>query len=163
MLISTSKKNLRSLGKQGDTIVEVLIAVVVVSTVLVGAFTIANKSSQAVRMAQERSEAMKIAAGEVEHLMSSVPAGVGQCFNAAATPPGYVSALTVAIPALGSSGDVDGSYKSECKSGAGVTYSRFIDNDSPPSGTPKTYTVHVRWDGLNGTRQEVTYKYRAAN
>ena len=56
----------RALHQKGDTIVEVLIAVVVVSVVLVGAYTISNASLRQIRMAQERGEAQKLAVGMLE-------------------------------------------------------------------------------------------------
>lgn len=56
----------RNLNQAGDTIVEVLIAVVVVSVVLVGAYTISNASLRQIRMAQERGEAQKLATGILE-------------------------------------------------------------------------------------------------
>lgn len=63
----------RALHQKGDTIVEVLIAVVVVSVVLVGAYTISNASLRQIRMAQERGEAQKLAVGELEKITSCVP------------------------------------------------------------------------------------------
>ena len=60
------------LTQRGDTIVEVLIAIAVASAILGGSYTIANKSSQQIRGAQERTEASKIAAGAVENLASTI-------------------------------------------------------------------------------------------
>lgn len=50
----------------GDTIVEVLIAVVVIATALGIAYTVATRSLQTARQSQERSEALKIAEGQLE-------------------------------------------------------------------------------------------------
>ncbi len=63
------------LKQTGDTIVEVLIAVVVVSVVLVGAYTISNASLRQIRISQERGEAQKIAAGHLERLYGCVSSG----------------------------------------------------------------------------------------
>ncbi|MEI6480790.1 MAG: prepilin-type N-terminal cleavage/methylation domain-containing protein [Candidatus Saccharibacteria bacterium] len=68
MLIKTG-----TLNQAGDTIVEVLIAVVVVSVVLVGAYTISNASLRQIRMSQERTEAQKIAVGELEKFTKCDP------------------------------------------------------------------------------------------
>lgn len=57
-------KHLRN--QAGDTIVEVLIAVAVVSSVLVGAFIVTQKSVIAVRNSQEQSEMLQILQGQVE-------------------------------------------------------------------------------------------------
>lgn len=66
---------MQPLKQTGDTIVEVLIAVVVVSVVLVGAYTISNASLRQIRISQERGEAQKIAAGQLERLSGCVSSG----------------------------------------------------------------------------------------
>lgn len=53
-------------NQSGDTIVEVLIAVAVISSVLVGAFYISQKSTIAVRTSQEQSEMLQVLQGQVE-------------------------------------------------------------------------------------------------
>lgn len=62
------------LKQTGDTIVEVLIAVVVVSVILVGAYTISNVSMRQIRISQERGEAQKIASGQLEQIVGCTPA-----------------------------------------------------------------------------------------
>ena len=52
-------KRLRALSERGDTLVEVLIAIAVVSLILGGAFVTTNKNLQATREAQERGNAQK--------------------------------------------------------------------------------------------------------
>lgn len=54
--------------QKGDTIVEVLIAIAIISLILSLSYGLANRSSQATRMAQERSEALKIGEDQVESL-----------------------------------------------------------------------------------------------
>lgn len=58
------------LGKnnRGDTIVEVLLAIAVVSAVLAGAYVSANLSLGGARQAQERGEALKYVEGQLETL-----------------------------------------------------------------------------------------------
>jgi type II secretory pathway pseudopilin PulG len=56
----------KALSNKGDTIVEVLIAIAIVSSVLAGAFTVTQKSSQAVRSSQERAEMLQLLQGQVE-------------------------------------------------------------------------------------------------
>lgn len=55
---------------KGDTIVEVLIAMAVVSSVMAGAFTVSQKSTLAVRDSQERGEMLHILQGQVELVRS---------------------------------------------------------------------------------------------
>jgi type II secretory pathway pseudopilin PulG len=59
---------IRSLRQQGDTIVEVLISIAVVSLILGGAYVSTNRSLQATRDAQERGVAIKLAESQIEQL-----------------------------------------------------------------------------------------------
>lgn len=52
----------------GDTIIEVLIAVMVVGMAITISYAIANRSLRISRHAQERNEAAKLAAGQIEQL-----------------------------------------------------------------------------------------------
>lgn len=54
--------------ERGDTIVEVLIAIAVVSLVLGGAYVTTNRSLQTTRAAQERSIALKLAESQIERI-----------------------------------------------------------------------------------------------
>lgn len=56
------------LRTRGDTIVEVLLAIAVVSAVLAGAYVSANLSLGGARQAQERGEALKYIEGQIETL-----------------------------------------------------------------------------------------------
>lgn len=58
-------------SNRGDTIVEVLLALAVLGSVIVGAYSIATRSLNGVRVAQERSEATKIAEGQIESLKAN--------------------------------------------------------------------------------------------
>ncbi len=62
------KRLTQNINSVGDTIVEVLIAIAVVSLVLGGAFTSTRKSANATRTAQEQGEALKLAESQVEQI-----------------------------------------------------------------------------------------------
>jgi prepilin-type N-terminal cleavage/methylation domain-containing protein len=62
------RSSIRRLSSRGDTIVEVLIAIAIVSSVLAGAFTVSQKSTLAVRDSQERGEVLQILQGQVEQV-----------------------------------------------------------------------------------------------
>lgn len=72
--------------QRGDTIIEVLIATVVISLVLAGAFVVSRNSTTAVRNAQEDAQASKIIESQIERLRAfiidggSIPA-VGFCVD----------------------------------------------------------------------------------
>lgn len=57
---------LRKLAERGDTIVEVLISIAVISMILGGAYVTTNKSLQGTRAAQERSDALKLTESQLE-------------------------------------------------------------------------------------------------
>lgn len=67
-----------SRGQRGDTIVEVLIAVAVISLVLGGAYTATNRSLQSSRSAQEQSAAIKVVESQLEQLkgLADKPGGL---------------------------------------------------------------------------------------
>lgn len=60
------------LGQRGDTIVEVLVAIAVVSLILGGAFVTTNKSLMATRTSEEQSNAVKLTQGQIELLKSMI-------------------------------------------------------------------------------------------
>lgn len=57
---------IRKLTNKGDTIVEVMIALTVLMLIIGGGYSIATRSLNGVQVAQERSEATKIAEGQLE-------------------------------------------------------------------------------------------------
>jgi Tfp pilus assembly protein PilV len=61
----------RSRQQSGDTIVEVLIAIVVIATVLTGGFLLSRSSLKAVRASEERSQALNLLQGQVEALRTA--------------------------------------------------------------------------------------------
>lgn len=65
----------RQRAQAGDTIVEVLIAILVIASILTGAFVVSQQSSRNVRNAQEHSEALNILQGQIEQLRSVAPSG----------------------------------------------------------------------------------------
>jgi type II secretory pathway pseudopilin PulG len=56
--------------KDGDTIIEVLIAIAIISSLLVGAFTVMRHSGAAIRDSQEHAEMIQILQSQVEYVRS---------------------------------------------------------------------------------------------
>ena len=154
-------------NQRGDTIVEVLIAIAIVSVVLGGAYSISNKSSMQVRNAQEHAEAEKIAMGAVEELPSTVGRFSGTLGVSVPNPvplfcrDGENAALDVSgspvtsISALNAPGMTWGTALDSCYSQN--RYHTFIERSATD---PRTFTVHVRWDGVTGGQQNVELSYR---
>ncbi len=61
-------KTRTGMGQAGDTLVEVLIAILIVSLVLTGAYVTTNRSALGVRNAQEQAEALKLIQGQLEQV-----------------------------------------------------------------------------------------------
>jgi len=87
----------KPLLQRGDTIVEVLISLLVISAILVGAFVLSQTSSRNVRDSQEHAEALGLLQGQVELLRTAAGvegalSGIAQdsafCMNGQARPVG---------------------------------------------------------------------------
>ncbi len=137
-------KRIRS--QRGDTIMEVMIAVAVLSFILTASFVVSNKSSQATRQSVERSEAFKHSETKLEQLktfisQSATPAlpadGTSFCIKNDGTPtPAIVGdaknfATYDSNPAL-----------SDCKQDN--RYYSYVQR------TGNTFTVYTRWEAATG-------------
>lgn len=124
----------------GDTIVEVMIAIVVISTVLAGAFLVSRTSLKHVRDSEEHSQALKLIQGQVEQLR-----------DAAA----QVKKADVSWPAsFCMSPTVVASTDPSCISGL---YKMSITNVDPANNT---YQATAQWDSVNGGTSRVQLVYR---
>jgi len=85
------------LGARGDTVVEVLMSIAVISLVLSGAYVTANRSLQGARLAEERNNALKMAEAQVEQIKYMASLYPDRLFGAGA-PASYclVNSATVA-------------------------------------------------------------------
>ena len=84
-----------SLGRQaGDTIVEVLIAIAIISVVLGGAYVSTNRSLLATRAAQERVSALKLAESQMEQIKGLAASDPDQLFGGTAPSPFCISKAT---------------------------------------------------------------------
>jgi prepilin-type N-terminal cleavage/methylation domain-containing protein len=75
-------KRLLKLAQRGDTIVEVLVAIAVISLVMGGAFVMTNRSLQDSRSAQERVNATKLTESQIELLKNLVATNPTAVFGA---------------------------------------------------------------------------------
>lgn len=149
------RTHLRKAAGRGDTIVEVMIAMAVISSVLAGAFSVTQKSSQAVRSSQERSEMLQIVQGQLElvraeamtaqNMSNPIYSGTTFCINEATATVQPISDLS--------------NYPPACTGrGPGELYSvniRYISAE-------ESFRVEGTWDGLSGARNTVALSYRIA-
>ena len=83
--------------QRGDTLVEVLVAIAVVSLILGGAYVVTNKSLQATRAAQERGNALKIAESQVEQLKSVIASNPDSVFGGSAPAQFCISSTSTVV------------------------------------------------------------------
>lgn len=126
---------------RGDTLVEVLIAISIISAVLGGAYVSANRSSKAIRTAQERSEALKIAAEtQMERIKVAADNNSPDIFS-----PGDFCL----DPALNTSPPCSIVV-------GGVTYDTTVNHVAGSHD----FAVKVIWDSLSGGKNNVELYYR---
>lgn len=160
------------ISSRGDTIVEVMLAMAIISSVLGGAFWVSQKSSQAIRDAQERGEALQIMQAQVEAVRTlalketsgttgvySHASGTYFCVNpdpvTHENKPYYLSAAITTLPALNS--DNFNNYQAVgCQFGYDSRYNIAATYDS----STKVFTFTGRWDRISGGRDEVDLAYK---
>lgn len=152
----------RVVNQRGDTIVEVLIAMLVVATVLGGAYASAGHSLNNSRQSQERGEALKLVEGQVEKLRQLANTVNSSIFASPRDIFCIDSSNTVQVatePAITSlvqpvSSDNLNSYKAPCKNlGPGQFYNIAIERSSDPA-YPNQFTVYSRWERAGGNGRE---------
>ncbi len=140
-------KNFRRSTRQqaGDTIVEVLIAVAVISLVLAGAYASTNHNVRAMQDTQEHAQALQLAQTQVEFLRArGAPAGA--CYDNA----GNSTAVAACVF------NADGTLNPTAVEPA------FKLSISAPDAAG-VYAVSAQWDSLLGTNDNVTLYYRPAS
>lgn len=146
---------MRKLTQRGDTIVEVLISIAVVSLILGGAFVTTNRSQTGVRNSQEHGEALKLVGAQLEQLRADAAKAAPTVFAQAVPFCMYNDAAV----------STTGATAADCKqSSAGnptstePIYRLSIDRTSSNGGY--LFTVKADWDQISGGTAEETMVYR---
>lgn len=132
-------------NQRGDTIVEVLVSVAILSIVLGTAYVTSSHSLRTGTDAGSRNQAVGYAQDQVERIKSlargggTVPTDPRFCFN----PDGSVRSLS-------------GAERCEI---TGTPYFVVVEYDSAP--TRQVYTVTVRWESADGREDQMVLHYRA--
>jgi|KBSSwiStaDraftv2_1062776.scaffolds.fasta_scaffold266137_2 prepilin-type N-terminal cleavage/methylation domain-containing protein len=154
MFVST----ISSQGRQrGDTLVEVLIAIAVVTLVLGGAYVTTNRSLLATRSAQERGNALKNAESQIEQLKGLVASSSDTVF--AASVPFCIS----------SSGSIVSDSSPECTVGTNgsptttepafhLSITRDVVSDPNTFVLTETWTDVGGQGGASGDRLQLRYR-----
>lgn len=152
------------LNQVGDTIIEVLIALTVISLAIGVSYSVANRSLKSARQSQERLEALKLVEGQIEQLKAlSYTTDLGGVFSSTGTyclndgvktpnPP-------LTIPSLDSDNLSDDpsnppqTYHKDCVKGL---YHLTIATDGADE-----FTIVARWFSFgNLGKEEVNTKYK---
>lgn len=157
-------RTLRSMA--GDTIVEVLIAMAVASAVMGGAFVVVNHTLANSQQAQEHSETLAIAQGQIEQIkklagdpdhsdLLYMSVSRAHCFS----PTGVLTNLSPAITSLPS--PLESDYPVGCKGlGTAGYYRTAFLYTKGATKIQDLFKVHVDWPGATGGQDEVTLDYR---
>lgn len=151
-------------SSRGDTIVEILFALLVMTTLLVGAFVATTKTQASNRAAQERSEAVKLSESQLERLRGLVRAGSLTVVNDEAFcitddssvvkindpiadpfPNPFTEPLeTATLPYPAACGNIASRYNVALRRDA----------------ASQTYEILIRWDRIGGNRDQINMYYR---
>jgi type II secretory pathway pseudopilin PulG len=140
-------------AQTGDTIVEVLIAVAVISMILVAAYAITNHNTLAVEDTQEHSQALQLAQEQIEFLRTNgAPTGSNTCFSSSG------ASASGAACVVGSDGTPTTGQPA-------YNLSVTAPGGTPPSncqaGSPTAYTICAYWDSLlRGQKNNIALYYR---
>lgn len=139
-----------SKNRRGETIVEVLIAIAVVSSVMGIAYSIMNRNIQILRDNQERTEASKIAQSQLELLR----VGLASDNTTHIPTDGAAFCMLSSTASRGVSNPENfDTYGEECSNG--------LYHYSMKRNASDGYTVAVIWDALGGGRSQVVMAYKA--
>jgi type II secretory pathway pseudopilin PulG len=155
-------KYLRKLNQSGDTIVEVLIAIAVLTSVLGAAYSIMSLNMAKLRDNQERTEASKIAQSQIEALigisktdLSILPSGTSP-FCIEYSVPLSINSVSAGSPAADLNADDLDTHYADCTDSTGI-YKYAVQRLVSPTDS---YRVYVRWDSLGGGRSEVVFTHK---
>jgi prepilin-type N-terminal cleavage/methylation domain-containing protein len=158
--MSVGLGNKIKLHQRGDTIVEVLIAITIVSLILGGAYVTSHNSLDATLDAQEHLNALQLTQAQIELLRTSAMTGGT----------GPMSVFSMPIPFCINSSDQIQTTVSACTvngigtaspngNGPVMYYERFIAS-TPGSNGSYTFTAETSWPGVLNKTDEVQLIYR---
>lgn len=152
-------KVFNALNQRGDTIVEVLISIAVITSVLGGTFAIANRSQKTVQANHERDQAMLYANQQAEYIRKASSDERGDFItNVGSSSPFCMNGVLVSSIVK----STNPSYLAKCKYENLYMVSIVASQSTttfPPSGYD-TYTITVSWDSLVSNAQDkVTLTY----
>jgi len=150
----------RKLLQRGDTIIEVLIAMAVVSSVLAISYATMNRNLLTIQDSQERTQAAKLVQGQIESVRQAHNTGapvLSSHSKFCIAGDGTVKDLTGSSPtATVQAEPADWSTYANCSFGLSNLYHIAITTSDHAN-----YKFYIRWDRIgNGTRDEIIMVYK---
>jgi|SRR5665647_870839 len=135
--------------ERGDTIVEVMVAIMVISSVLVSGFVLTNKTTRGVRDSEEHAQAAQLLQGQLERLRGVAPS------TSYAVLPAYFC-----FKYDGSLTTLTGPTDYGCN--MSTFYSFVVAKGASPSlpGDTTKFVLKAQWDGVTGNKAGETYVYK---
>ncbi len=119
----------------------------VLALILTASYALANRSLQAVRQAQERSEAQNISSAQVESLRAFLS-------NSTNTAPAVAANFCLSGGTVVNVPNIN-AVPSQCAAGTDGRYKTYITRDNTG-----TYTAHTSWDRISGGTDQLTFTYK---
>jgi len=143
----------KSLNQRGDTIVEVLISIAVVSLVLGGAYVTTNKSLMATRASEEQSNAVKLVESQFELLKGMAATDTGTITINGAPQKFCISSATTVAASTSAACKVD-------STGAPTT-TEPVYNITVEKQINNVYSIKADWNSIRQTgKDQVQMFYR---
>lgn len=153
MVLIRHRTTTMHLGKKGDTIVEVLISLAIISVVLVSAYALTSKNTASSQEVQEQSTALKLLEKQAELLLAADSPIINPgCFNQDG---GYVELPTITCTMTETGAEYDDALDSGAKYTVGIT--------SALNGSTRTYTLTANWVTLSNTTANISMYTRRAD
>lgn len=146
-------RNLQKKRQRGDTIVEVLIAIGIVSLVLTAAYNMSNRNSRTMQDVREQTRAQKLVEAQIESLrIDNNPTSMAsKCYVKVKNDDGSIETKAVNV-GTACTVDADGYQVADSYNGAKYSLSITLSGDM-------LYTVQAQWDKLDGSHANVTIYY----
>lgn len=151
------------LHQRGDTIVEVLIAITIVSLILGGAYVTSHNSLDATLDAQEHTNALQLTQGQVELLRTDATTGnpiFTDAVDPSGTPPSFFCLSdNGSVQTTQAACTVNSVGSTSTSNGPVIYFERVVGRVSASDGS-YTFTVETSWPGLENKTDQVQLIYR---
>lgn len=142
----------RSKARQrGDTLVEVLISILVVSMILTGAYVTTNRSTVGIRDSQEHAEALKLAQGQLEQLRANSSSDQAVFSQPDNTPFCMVGGAPVQVSSQSDGGKCKVDRAGAPTTGQPAYELNIVRQDCTIATGCNEFTIKASWDSVTGS------------